>query len=472
MMEPDPRPTWRESAELLLERIPGVVSASIEGSRDWVTAVRIWYEPDWPVRQVMAAVDECLIHEGARLAATRFDAVVAQPDRRAVRRPRADEAPAAPAPPAGPVSPPAPATPALPALSATPTAPDSPSSARPATPAGAATPPDTYLRLVGHRIEEVEPGIMGVQVWIEWQGRTFSGAATGPSLPASSLRTPAVATLRALHSCLQVLYQGPRQPGLVLETVVRITVHDTPVVVAALTAAEKARPRLLTAAWPDQGEPGVPVIMATLHATSRTVTRWLNEAKAVDAKGATTTAAPAAQRIPIGTPENRLILADVAVDHDPSGNLDVGVRLNGFGESVGRRRSGRAEEATQLELGASATLEAVHELLKVGGLTEHHAGELRHAGAYRLRTGEHDIVVILAEASVEGRSVQLAGAASADGGLERAAIAATLQATNPLVADRTAGVELPVGADRAPEGLGGPRSTGPSDRGASPDSRP
>ena len=412
MSELDPRPTWRESAELLLERIPGVVSATIEGSHDWVTAVRIWYESTWPVRQVMAAVDECLIKEGARLAATRFEAVVAEPDRRAARRPRPERTPARPA---------------VPTTSAT-----LPRSANSQ---------DTYLRLVGHKKEEVEPGVMGVQVWIEWQGRTFSGAATGPRAPAGALRTSALATLRALHSCLQVLCQSHNQPGLVLETVVRVTVQKTPVVVAVLTAAEKARPRLLTAAWPDEGDPGLSVIMATLHATSRSVTRWLNEPKAVDFDRAT--APPYSQRIPIGTPERRLILADVAVENSPSGNLDVGVRLNGFGESVDRHRSGRADEAAQLTLGASATLEAVHELLRVGGLSERRTGELRHAGAYRLRTGEYDIVVILAEASVEGRSLQLAGAASADSGLERAAIAATLQATNPFVADRMGSVEPP-----------------------------
>ena len=139
----------------LLERIPGVVSATIEGSHDWVTAVRIWYESTWPVRQVMAAVDECLIKEGARLAATRFEAVVAEPDRRAARRPRPEHTPARPA---------------VPTTSAT-----LPRSANSQ---------DTYLRLVGHKKEDVEPGVMGVQVWIEWQGRTFSGAATGPRAPA------------------------------------------------------------------------------------------------------------------------------------------------------------------------------------------------------------------------------------------------------------------------------------------------
>jgi hypothetical protein len=411
MSESDPGPAWRKSAERLLEAIPGVVSATIEGSRDAVSAVRVWYEPTWPAAQVMAAVDECLIKQGARLAATRFQAVVAQPDRRATRRERPDPAP------------------------------------EPA--ASPETPPDTFLRLAGHKIDEVQRGVMGVQVWIEWQGRTFSGAAVGPSAPAGALRTPAVATLRALHSLLQVLYEGPRQPGLVLENVVRITVEKAPVVVVALTASEKARPMLLTAAWADEGEPGLPVIMATLHATSRTVIRWMKEQPSKEQPPPDSgPSAPAGSRpVRIGTPEKRLILSDVAVDHGPSGELDVGVRLAGFGETVAKRRNGPADEAGQLEAGASATFEAVHELLKVGGLSGRHGKELRHAGAYRLRTGEHDIVVVVAEATIDGRNVRLAGSASADSGLERAAIAAALQATNPLVAHHVANTRPGAGAD-------------------------
>src|SRR5437868_4907507 len=86
-------PPWNEAAERLLEALPGVVSARIEGTRDWVTDVRVWYEPTWPIDQVMAAVDHCLIGEGARLAATRFHATIAQPDRRAARRPRPEPLP-------------------------------------------------------------------------------------------------------------------------------------------------------------------------------------------------------------------------------------------------------------------------------------------------------------------------------------------------------------------------------------------
>jgi hypothetical protein len=123
------------------------------------------------------------------------------------------------------------------------------------------------------------------------------------------------------------------------------------------------------------------------------------------------------------------------VDHNPSGDLDVGVRLTGFGEAVDRRRNGSDDEATRLQLSVSATLDAVHDLLRTAGWEERNDGDLRPARAARVRTGEHDIVVVLAEALMNGQRVPLAGATSANRGVERASITATLQATNELVAD-------------------------------------
>ena len=54
--------------------------------------------------------------------------------------------------------------------------------------------------------------------------------------------------------------------------------------------------------------------------------------------------------------------------------------------------------------------------------------------ARRLRTPQHDVVVVLVEAVVRGRRIPLTGAASANDGVERASILATLQATNAFVA--------------------------------------
>ena len=92
--------------------------------------------------------------------------------------------------------------------------------------------------------------------------------------------------------------------------------------------------------------------------------------------------------------------------------------------------------SAQLHLSAEATLDAVRELLRMSGWTARNGGDLRHAATQRLRVGEQELVVVLAEARVDGRRVPLAGATSAEQGFERASITATLQATNPLVADR------------------------------------
>ncbi|MEQ9401700.1 MAG: hypothetical protein RJQ04_21215 [Longimicrobiales bacterium] len=312
---------------------------------------------------------------------------------------------------------------------------------------------DDSLRLVGHTVEEVRDGVVGVEVWIEWNGRTFSGAAVGPDAPAGRLRTPALAALRALHACLQVLYEGPVQPGLVLENAIQASVDGASVIVVSLTASESARPLPLTAAWADQGSPALAAILATLHATSRTVTRWLGQGRPVeraddaardehtDAVGAAATGQSAAV-----TSGGRLTLVDFAVDHGPFGSLDIGVRLAGFGGSVDGRRTGIDDEIGLLESGASATLQAIDELLRLGGWKEHHDGDLRSAGARRVRTGEQNLVVVLAEAIMNGHRVPLAGATSADRGLERACITATLQATNALVAERAAAIARAAGS--------------------------
>jgi len=379
-----PRLHWHDTAEALLENIPGVVSATIQGPPDDVAEVRVWYEPTWSVGQVIEAVHDCLTRKaGARLGAARFHAVVANPDRRAGRRPRPGREDAG-----------------GPAVWGS---------------------EGAILRLVGHKVQEVGPGVVGVEVWIEWDGRTFSGAAMGPDSPPGGLRTAALATLRALHACLQVLHSGPRPPGLVLDSAVQVNVEGTPVAVVSLTASENARPQALTAAWAAQDTPELAVILATLHATARTVTRWL----AGEPRGG----APAAQRFS---------LVDYGVDQAPSGELDVAVRLSGFGQLVDRHRQGLGDERARVRLGASATLDAVHDLLKFGGYGRPDDEGMKHAGACRLRTGDQDLIVVLAEALMDGHRIPLAGAISADAGVERASITAALQATNALVASRTA----------------------------------
>ncbi len=137
------------------------------------------------------------------------------------------------------------------------------------------TPSDGFIRLVGHRVREVRPGVVQVEAQITCRGRAFSGAASGPESPPDRLRVPALATLRALDACLQIFYLGVSEPALVLDNVVEVSVGDFPVAVVMVTASEKAKTTPLVAACPLVGMSDLSIILATLQATTRTVSHWL-----------------------------------------------------------------------------------------------------------------------------------------------------------------------------------------------------
>ena len=137
-------------------------------------------------------------------------------------------------------------------------------------------PYDGIIRLVGHRVREVKPGVVQVEAQIMCRGRGFSGAASGPEAPPDRLRVPALATLRALDACLQIFYLGISEPALALDNVVEVSVGDFPVAVVMVTATEKSTAYLpLVAACPLVGMSDLAIILATLQATTRTVSRWL-----------------------------------------------------------------------------------------------------------------------------------------------------------------------------------------------------
>ena len=99
-------------------------------------------------------------------------------------------------------------------------------------------PYDGSVRLVGHRVREVQPGLVQVEAQVTCEGRTFNGAASGPVDAPDRLRVPALATLRALDACLQIFYLGVSEPTLVLDSVVEVSVGDFPVAVVMVTASE------------------------------------------------------------------------------------------------------------------------------------------------------------------------------------------------------------------------------------------
>jgi hypothetical protein len=143
-------------------------------------------------------------------------------------------------------------------------------------PAGkAAVPYDSTIRLVGHRVREVQAGVVQVEVQITCEGRTFSGAASGAVGGPERLRVSALATLRALDACLQIFYLGTSEPTLALDNVVEVSVGDFPVAVVMITASEVSSTTPLVAACPLVGMSDLAIILAALQATTRTVSHWL-----------------------------------------------------------------------------------------------------------------------------------------------------------------------------------------------------
>ena len=136
-------------------------------------------------------------------------------------------------------------------------------------------PYDGTIRLVGHRVREVQPGVVQVEAQITCEGRTFSGAASGPVDSPERLRVPALATLRALEACRHIFYLGSSEPALVLDNVVEVSVGDFPVAVVMITASEKANTTPLVASCPLAGMSDLAIILATLQATTRMVSHWL-----------------------------------------------------------------------------------------------------------------------------------------------------------------------------------------------------
>ena len=134
---------------------------------------------------------------------------------------------------------------------------------------------DRTIRWVGHRVREVGSGVVQVEIHVTCEGRTFNGAASGSVAPPERLRIPALAALRALDSCLQIFYHGVSHPALVLDSVAEVSMGDFPVAVVMITASEKAKPTPLVAASPLAGMSDLSIILATLQATTRTVSRWL-----------------------------------------------------------------------------------------------------------------------------------------------------------------------------------------------------
>ena len=239
----DEHSSWPAEAERLLESVPGVTSVALVGDPEAVEEVRILYEPGHPVGEILDAVRARLESDvQARLSRARFHVAVA---------PRAESAPRRRAQP------------------------------RRAVPAAMGRlPSDAGVGLVAHHQRRVRPGIVRFEVQVRCRGRTFSGAAVGRVVPRGG-QIAALATLRALATCVRALYRGTGDPTLTLESVLDTEVGGAPVAVVGVMASKEGEPTLLTASWPLGEAADQAAILAILQATSRTVSRWLTWEDAV-----------------------------------------------------------------------------------------------------------------------------------------------------------------------------------------------
>ncbi len=227
--------TWMHGAERLLEALPGVLSASLEGDLANAPEVRLLVEGDPPVSETLEAVRTALqanADEPALGALFRIQ-VTSVGDGSLQVRDEPHEDP----------------------VTATPD-----------------TPETGGFRLIAHQVHDVSPGVVGVELTLSVGGRRYAGGASGKANSPGSDRLPALATLSAVGSYIRFASEGGDGPTLALESVSEFSLGGSRVaVVVVVTMSEHAVP--LIAAWPLTGDSGPAVVRATLEATARRVTR-------------------------------------------------------------------------------------------------------------------------------------------------------------------------------------------------------
>ena len=220
-------------AERLLAMLPGVLSASIDGDIDRAAEVRLLVEDDPPVSEILDAVRAALDADAAEFPLGAFF--------------RIQVAPAGDAPPYFP-----------PKMRKDPVA------------SSPATPEDGHIKLMTHRVRDVSPGVLGVELTLGLVGHRFAGGASGQADSKGRNRVPALATLSALGSYIRFASRGGG-PTLALESVSEFALGASRVAVVVVTMSGHGAP--LIASWPLTGAAAPAVVRATLAATGRRVTR-------------------------------------------------------------------------------------------------------------------------------------------------------------------------------------------------------
>ena len=487
--------TWKRAIEPLLEKVPGVLSASLEGDVDGATEIRLLVDGDRRVPETLESARAALAEDASRYAeGACFRIQIASAQGQTTERGTFDA------------------------------------------PAGDFRDERgrNCLRLITHQVHEVSPGIIGVEVTLGLGDRRFAGAASGQATPRGRTRVLALATLRGLTSYVQSLSQGFIAPSFELESVSESSLNGSRVAVVVVTMAGHAAP--LIASWPLLDASDTAVILSTLEAAARPISRWSirrepagiaglpssfpqHEAESLlESVGAIVSAClvpddasgfrihvlateemprgevlqtvttllkkgfdlpvhsdqitvaqsclpreelnrllhPTSSSMPLvdeGTLSldsrdvSRITLVDFYIVAKEGGKQEVGVRLAGSpslmasqGECLGRGEA-RAGGVVLLQSLASATLDATCQLMRRSGTRM--TMELKAVHRFRMHCG--DGVVLLVEATVDDRKTLLSGAAFAADSFERASIVAALQATRALVAGE---VEIPRADDK------------------------
>ena len=226
--------TWIRGAERRLETLPGVLSASLEGDLDRATEVCLRVEEDPPVSEILEAVrdvlggnaDECPLGAFFRIQ------VESVGDESPYILDEIHEDPAV---------------------------------------ASRDTLESGGIRLITHQVNEVSPGVVGVELTLGLGGRRFAGGASGQANSPRRVRVPALATLSALGSYIRFASEGVGGPTLALESVSEFSLGGSRVAVVVVTMSGHAAS--LIASWPLTGASGPAVVRATLEAAARRVTR-------------------------------------------------------------------------------------------------------------------------------------------------------------------------------------------------------
>ena len=128
------------------------------------------------------------------------------------------------------------------------------------------------ILFLGHLAEPDKAHRVRYQVQVEWQGKKYSGDASGADLPRTRLETVAHATLRGVEAAVAA-GRGEDQGTMALELdgVKLVEAFDRTYALVAVHAIGGREVRRLSGAAIVDGAPDRAVIMATLQATDRWV---------------------------------------------------------------------------------------------------------------------------------------------------------------------------------------------------------